>query len=292
MSKKILDLGFLSDNLIIEKVEQLGEALMTETAHNFEKYGRIKIIDVATQSANSYSEQAQSLPAIALIEVILAAHRNYNLQVLRHINRLKKGYPFLKSFEDLNVLLALKTKPEFFEIWGHKDTTKYDILVNILKSVDNLKLAKPNLTDYQIMNDWAKNININDYKKDSIGEIIDVGLATVQHLRMTFGANTVKPDQRVTEVLNHEFGLSQLSQSQSITVVEYISNVTNKPALLIDQIFVLYGSGYYNRNGKIDPSANILNTVLAIAKKLKVHNVEPDIISKSTNLTLQQISEL
>jgi hypothetical protein len=65
MSKKILDLGFLSDNLIIEKVEQLGEALMTETAHNFEKYGRIKIIDVATQSANSYSEQAQSLPAIA-----------------------------------------------------------------------------------------------------------------------------------------------------------------------------------------------------------------------------------
>jgi hypothetical protein len=38
MSKKILDLGFLSDNLIIEKVEQLGEALMTETAHNFKNY--------------------------------------------------------------------------------------------------------------------------------------------------------------------------------------------------------------------------------------------------------------
>ena len=83
-----------------------------------------------------------------------------------------------------------------------------------------------------------------------------------------------------------------LSQVQSISAVEHISKVTNKSALLIDQIFVLYGSGYYNRQGKVNISATILNTVKSIAKKLKNLNVDPSTIAQSTNLSLEEISTL
>jgi hypothetical protein len=293
MQKKEFTFNNLLDNqTVINKVNELGEALLTETSHNFIDYGRAKIIDVANKSANSYTVQSESLPAISLIEVILAANRNYNVHVLPNVIRLKKDYPTLISFKDLDQLISSTTKDEFYKIWGPRDEKKYKTLVNILNSIKTLREKNPDLSDFGIMNNWANNIDINKYAEDSIGEIYNVALATVQHLRMTFGANTVKPDQRVIEVLNYEFNLGMLSQVQSISAVEHISKVTNKSALLIDQIFVLYGSGYYNRQGKVDVSATILNTVKSIARKLKESNVDPAIIAKSTNLSLEEISSL
>ena len=203
MAKKSLDLSQLSDDFIKSKVLELSQALLTETSHTFSKIGRIKIIDAATNSYNTYSDQAQSFPAIALIEVILAANRDYNKHVLPNIIRLKKNYPSLISFKDLEMLT--KDKGQFLKIWGPKDDKKYKTLVDILDAVNSLREKNPDVSDYQILNNWANTININKYANDSIGKIYNIALATVQHLRMVFGANTVKPDQRVMEVLETEW---------------------------------------------------------------------------------------
>jgi hypothetical protein len=87
-----------------------------------------------------------------------------------------------------------------------------------------------------------------NFKDDIIGRIRGIGIATFQHLRMNFGANTVKPDQRVKEVLNKEFKFYSENDIDYISAVEYIAKITGKSALYIDQVFVNYGSGYYSNN--------------------------------------------
>ncbi len=293
MAKKDFNiLDSLSEDFINEKVISIGEKSLTPTSHNFDKYGAIKIIEASNISHQDYFSQAKNLPAIALIEVVLSANRNYNKVVLPNIIRLKKEYPSLITFDDLDNLLSSTTKEGFFKIWGHKDDKKYQILLDIIEEINYLKKENPDNSDYELMNNWANTIDITGYNTELIGRIRNIALATLQHLRMTFGANTVKPDQRVIEVLDYEFNLKGLSQIKSVVAVEQISKITNKPALLLDQIFVLYGSGYYNRTGENPFSISLNTTVKEIAKKLKNFNIEPGIISQSTNLSLQEISEL
>lgn len=285
-------LDTISKDLIIEKVIYLGEQLLTSTSHNYINIGPIKIIDAANISYKNYNVQAKKLPAVALIEVVLAANRNYNKHVLPNITRIKKNHPYLISFDDLNNILSSTTKEEFFKIWGPKDDKKYQTLVNIINEIKKLKKHYPNKSDFEVLNHWANAVDIYKYNDDKIGQIRNIALATLQHLRMVFGANTVKPDQRVIEVLDYEFNVKRPSQLKSIIAVEQISKITKKPALLIDQIFVLYGSGYYNRMESNVVQPNQASVVKDIARKLKSFDIDPQIISKSTNLSLKEVSEL
>ena len=61
---------------------------------------------------------------------------------------------------------------------------------------------------------------------------------------MIFGINTSKPDQRVLEVFKNEFGV-KLNQKNAILAIEKIADICKCNPLLIDQVFVNYGSGYY-----------------------------------------------
>jgi hypothetical protein len=95
------------------------------------------------------------------------------------------------------------------------------------------------------MKQWARRATPTKRHNDHLaGGIPNFGLASFQHLRMTFGVNTVKPDQRVRKVLEQEFGL-RLSDAKAILAVEEIAKATGYSPLMIDQIFVKYGSGYY-----------------------------------------------
>jgi hypothetical protein len=293
MKKAAFDIhDYVTESLIKETVDRLSEALLTSTSHNYQDYGDIKIIDAATSSYKKYHDQAKNLPAIALIEVVLAANRNYNLHVLPNINRLKKDFPRLITFGDLNVLIKNRTPEEFYKIWGPKDAKKYQTLRNILSSAQAYKINNPDLSDFEVMKNWADKVDIEKYTADDIGKHKNIAIATMQHLRMAFGADTIKPDQRVMEVLEYEFGLKNINQINSIKAVEQISGIVNKPALLLDQIFVLYGSGYYNKHVRMTLANNFAQISMSIAKKLKMLGVNEDIISQSTGLTLSQISEL
>lgn len=135
------------------------------------------------------------------------------------------------------------------------------------------------------MKNWGDNVDLINHEEDIIGRILNIGVATIQHLRMVYGVDTVKPDQRVKEVLDYEFGLSRLSDKKVIKAIEQIARIVQKDVITIDQIFVKYGSSHYNRN------SNKL-TVKHIAKNLKDYKVEIDIISKATFLSKKQIERL
>ena len=85
--------------------------------------------------------------------------------------------------------------------------------------------------DWEAIQHWAKNVNIRNLDNDMIGEINDVGLATVQNLRLICGIDTVKPDVHVKETLN-EIGLGN-----EIEIVELLSELLGYPSVELDQIF-------------------------------------------------------
>lgn len=279
-------LKFKNKEEIIRIINYLGQHKLTPKSHSFNDYGEIEILEAATKSAKKYFEKAKLQPAVTLIDVILAANRNYNKVVEPNINRIEKDYPKLKTFDQLQTFITQNTKEEFFKFWGHKDEKKYKTLISILNRVPRLRKKYPeSADDYELMNNWARAANLFEYKQDIIGEISNIAVATFQHLRMNFGVDTVKPDQRVKEVLDYEFNTKRLNDLNSILAVEQIAKITGFKVIEIDQIFVKFGSGYYNRSNK-------KTTPKSIAGKLKELGVDVNIISKATLLTEKQIEKL
>jgi hypothetical protein len=280
-------LNHLNESEIAEIVTRLGKEKLTITGHGFRDFGAIPIIEAANQTTINYTKDVVKKPAIGLLSVVLAANRNYNKVVEPNINRIEQDFPDLKTFQQLSEILNSKSEQEFFEFWGHKDKKKYKTLQTLLSTINNdlRKLYPSAKDDFEIMNSWGNSVDLLNHKQDLIGKIPNIAVATIQHLRMIFGVNTVKPDQRVKEVLDYEFGLSGLSDEKVIKAIEQIANIVQKEVITIDQIFVKYGSSYYNRN------SNKL-TVKQIAKNLKGFNVGIEIISKATLLSQKQIERL
>ena len=110
------------------------------------------------------------------------------------------------------------------------------------------------------MNLWARNADVLNYEADVIGRIPNIGIATFQHLRMVFGIDTVKPDQRVKEVLVKEFELRKLSDKKAIKAAEQIASITKLKVITIDQIFVKYGSSYYNQKANKKANKKIIGS--------------------------------
>jgi len=285
MNKKPFDiLNFKKEEEILSILKSISQKPLTKTAHAFSDYGAISISDAAEKSTQNYFEKAKAKPAIALLSVVLAANRNYNKVVKPNLDRIEKTD--LETFDQLRELLRTKSKADFYLFWGHKDEKKYNTLVKLLEAIEELKKIHSNSTDdFEILNMWGQNQDLQNREKDIVGKIPNIATATFQHLRMVFGVDTVKPDQRVKEVLDYEFGIQKLNDENAIKAVEQIASLANLKVITVDQIFVNYGAGYYNQ------SANKLS-VKEIAKRLKLLGVNQDIISSATLLSLEQIKRL
>lgn len=276
----------ISDIEILKKLEYLGKHNLTVTGHGHEQFGSIPIIESANKSTRSYTSKFKEKPAIALLEVVLAANRNFNKVVEPHIKRIETEYPTLRNFKQLREIIDLKTKDEFYFFWGHKDEKKYNTLKRLLLNIETLKKQNPKIKDdFSLMNNWGMNADISNYNMDIIGSIPNIAIATFQHLRMVFGVDTIKPDQRVKEVLDFEFGLPKLSDLNVIKAVEQIAQISKIKVITIDQIFVQYGSSYYNQ------SANKI-TLKQIVINLKRLGVENKVISKATSLSIRQVERM
>lgn len=284
--KKINLLEDKTEKEVIEIVKKLSVCPLTPSSHGYAEYNSISIGEASQKSIKKYNSKALTRPAVALLDVVLAANRNYNKVVEPKIKHILENSD-ISTFKQLEKFIKENTVEEFYKFWGHKDNKKYSVLKAILLAINELKKIYKIDDDYQLMNNWAKNVDYTKKKEDYIGKIDNIGVATFQHLRMVFGANTVKPDQRVVEVLEYEFGLNKINQLNAIKVVEDIAKITNKSALEIDQIFVKYGSGYYNRNDKKNNLPKNNHIANSIAKKLEYLNVGYEIILEATGIDLR-----
>lgn len=284
--KKLMK-DFQGNEKEVEQIlNRISKSNLKENSHLFPEYGSIPIIDAVKECLYN-GKIENSYPAIIFLRVVLAANRNYIKHVHYNIENIKKNFPDLKSLKDLNNLINSKSKDEFYKLWGHKNQRKYNVLKNLLKASEKLRLEMNIQDDYNLLKKWAENVNIKKLKEDEIGKIMDVGIATVQHLRMDFGVDTVKPDQRVIEVLETEFVNKNVSPKKAIHLVKKLSELTGVKTREIDLILVNYGSGYYDN--RKNNSRNKIQT--GIAKKLIRLDVNEKIISEATGISLETIKE-
>lgn len=231
----------VSDDEIIRITENLAKKPLTPSSHLYKRFEGKTIGEASELFTEMYDLESKERPGLGLLAVVLSIHRNYTKHVEPRLNKIRRTS--FKSFEDLKRIAS--DKQTFFKFIDMNAEEKYKIIVELLDRIDNLKNIYGTSDDYLVLNKWAINADYRNYKKDYIGQIKGIGLATFQHLRMNFGADTVKPDQRVKEVLQNEYKFYSNDDVDYICAVEYIAKVMNRKALFIDQVFVNYGSGYY-----------------------------------------------
>lgn len=275
----------LSNNEISEIIARLGEAILTKDGHDFDVLGSVPIREAAERSVKDYPELARRKPALALISVVLAANRKYNSHVKKNIARIQEEIPDLSNFAQLREVT--KDQKAFYKLWGHKDEKKYKTLLSILSRIEEFKARhSQSIADFDLLHEWAKQAELSNKKEDILGSLRNVGVATFQHLRMVFGIDTVKPDQRVLEVLRKEFRIKNLSAIKGIRAVEEISKRLGLRVILVDQILVKYGSSYYVGDRKKKYSTK------EVARNLKALGVENHIISQATGINIKNIVAL
>lgn len=251
----------LSKVEIMEKLNMMIEKPLTKTSHLYDRFPGKTIGEAVKVFSCSYDDEAKKKPGLVLLSVILAAHRNYTKQVEPIIKALRKKN--FDSFQDLKkILVDMDTFGDFI---GAREHEKYTILVEMMKRIDKMKSDTGVSKDYDILHNWAANADYTDHKRDIIGQIKGIGIATFQHLRMNFGINTVKPDQRVAEVLNREFNFISNNLVDYIEAVEYISMISELKVIEIDQIFVNYGSGYYtDKSDELEAQSREYRKIISI----------------------------
>jgi predicted house-cleaning noncanonical NTP pyrophosphatase (MazG superfamily) len=273
------------ENLIKDKefvrktIKRISNEPLKKDSHFYGQFKEMKIIDAVNNWAENQNPK-DSQPAIIFLRVVLAANRKYNTHVKPNIDRIIEENPSLTTFKSLKKLIESKTREEFYEFWGHKNLKKYNTLVNLIEATDQIRLKYNIQDDFKLMHKWAENIDIYDYENDIIGRIKNIAIATLQHLRMDFGINTIKPDQRVIEVLEREFNFKKVNQIRAIKLVEEMANISEISVRNLDLVLVNYGSGYYD-NRKYNSQLKVKKE---IANKLLNLGVDRSVIFEATGI--------
>ncbi|QTD94577.1 hypothetical protein [Burkholderia anthina] len=265
-------------HLIASKIVQLGGAKMTITSHGYRPEEEETILAAATRGAKGYTKKSRTSAAIAMMDVVLAANRDYNKAVKPYVDDMRKRYGRLTIKQLGEMVDAVASASEFKAVWGHNDARKFEVLKALLRTFTPRlgQLDTPD-NDFKVISAWAKAAHLSTRTSDPVGQIKDIGIATFQHLRMTFGANTIKPDLRVKHVLEREFDL-HLSDREAIQAIEQIAHIVKYTPLLIDQIFVKYGSGYYYRT----ESDAVRKAVRQVVRNLKLMDFPVEKIAEAT----------
>lgn len=245
----LLELEIQKDDLM-SKFEALCSEKMVEGSHGFKDYPGLTIGEAAKEQALRFSQYEDRTGAHILMDVVLAANRNYEKAVKDNIQRVKDRYPNL-TLPELARLIEENDFRDFKKIWGHADEKKYKTLKSMVDVLLNLYPAM-DFDDIGRMRQWAFDAKIEQRNSDPIGRLKNVGVATFQHLRLALGVDTVKPDQRVMEVLIQKFGApSNIGEIGAVLAVEKLSLLFGVKPRFIDQVFVKYGSGHNQKKRKI-----------------------------------------
>ena len=175
-------------------------------------------------------------PAEALLNTVLAVRQRWFEKVEPCLENFTQNYPNVQTIYDFKKLIESMNVYEFCDkIFFMKikkaSFWRYNMLKEMITAFIEYQMNNGFTSDYEAMKNWAKNCNLSDLKNDMIGKLPNVGLATVQNLRICLGINTLKPDRHIQNALK-EMGLGN-----NVEVCELISEITGYTPLELDQIF-------------------------------------------------------
>jgi len=208
-----------------EKIEEMRKTRIHDT-------GKL-IAEVAKKHLVS---QWAETPAEALVNTVLAIRQRWTETVEPRLDAFRRNYPHIRTIYNLKKLIESMSEYDFCDkVFDMKikeiPNRRYEMLKGMITSFIQYQKKKEFTSDYEAMKDWAKNCDLSNLGDDIVGKIHNVGLATVQNLRICLGINTLKPDVHIKRALD-EVGLGN-----DVEVCELISELTGYSPLELDQIF-------------------------------------------------------
>ena len=144
--------------------------------------------------------------AVRIINSVLSLHpHSYDRVVYPRLVAFMSKRPDTKSTVDLASLMDSYPHPLLFmkEELCLKSERKGDVLRKVVRFVCTIVEDDPTVSEEHALKQWAVQAKPQDYRALNIKYF---ALAGFQHLRMLFGADTVKPDTHIcrfiSEVLN------------------------------------------------------------------------------------------
>lgn len=172
----------------------------------------------------------------AIINTVLAMRQRWKETAEPRFTEYQKNYPHIKTLYDLDNLIKCTSEQEFCKkVLGITITKnnfwRYKMLNDIVKAFTEYQKENGFNSDKEAMMDWAKKCNLSQLEDDIVGRLNNVGLATVQNLRMCLGIDTVKPDVHIINALK------KIGLGNEVEICELISELTGYKYIELDQIF-------------------------------------------------------
>lgn len=172
----------------------------------------------------------------AIINTVLAMRQRWKETAEPRFVEYQKNYSHIKTLYDLDNLIGNLSESEFCKkILGmnitKNDNRRYNMLCDMVKAFIEYQKENGFDSDKEAMMDWAIKCNLSQLEEDFIGKLNNVGLATVQNLRMCLGIDTIKPDVHIINALK------KIGLGNEVEICELISELTGYKCIELDQIF-------------------------------------------------------
>jgi len=178
----------------------------------------------------------------AIINTVLAMRQRWKETAEPRFTEYQRNYPHIRTLYDLDNLIKSTSEQEFCKkVLGITITKnnywRYKMLNDMVKAFTEYQKDNGFNSDREAMMDWAKKCNLSQLEEDIVGRLNNVGLATVQNLRMCLEIDTVKPDVHIINALKN------IGLGNEVEICELISELTGYKCIELDQIF-----WYWDRN--------------------------------------------
>lgn len=216
-------------DFIKRKIEEMGKQVVLD-----------KNTTVGEIAQNSFQENWVNNHVEAIINTVLAMRQKWKETAEPRFEEYQKKFQDINTLYELDKLIKSKSETNFCkEVLGlninKENNWRYIMLYDMVNAFLEYQKEKGFSSDREAMMDWARNCNLSKLENDPIGGLTNVGLATVQNLRMCLGIDTIKPDVHIISALK-EIGLGN-----EVEICELISELTGRKCRELDQIFWNWG---------------------------------------------------
>ena len=198
---------------------QQGEDIMIKKEYIIAVASRLKAVSPDLYDGD-YGDRYDP-PAVKVINSVISQGLRYKTTVYPRLVDFKKNCPDVKSVRQLANLMASYATPLDFltkEV-DLGNQVKAGAIDGLVKYFCGLIEASPTVPEEETLKQWAITAEPDDYKKLNIK---GVGIATLQWLRMLFGADTSKPDVHVINFI-YETIDQKLSEDECVLLIEGVA---------------------------------------------------------------------
>ncbi len=189
---------------------------------------------------NSIQENWVNNHVEAIINTVLAMRQKWKETAEPRFEKYQKHFEHIDTLCELDKLIKNKSEADFCKkVLGlnitKENNWRYVMLHEMVNAFLGYQKENGFSSDREAMMDWARNCNLSKLENDPIGRLNNVGIATVQNLRICLGIDTVKPDVHIISALK------EIGVGNDVEICELISELTGRKCIELDQIFWHWG---------------------------------------------------